>query len=165
MEIQILTTQYLSQDCTASLWRCSKNTWRLTSSVKITSEPAATSWAELYVADGFNFARRNRACRVSFKKKKAGQANQYSEKTVGNTSCSANPYGGALNCTNLKCEKFSLPPSSHPNNSILFSLQQSHNIVIFYSISLMFPKSEESGHVSSVWDKILVYVHNPYPYP
>lgn len=50
------------EDCTASRWRCSKNTWRLTSSVKITSDPAAISFALLYVADGFNFAKRNLAC-------------------------------------------------------------------------------------------------------
>lgn len=48
-------------DCTASLERCSQNTWRLTSSVKIISAPGATSWAELYVAEGFNFANRNLA--------------------------------------------------------------------------------------------------------
>lgn len=53
------------EDWTASLWRCSMNTWRLTSSVKITSIPAAISWALLYVADGFSFASRNLACSSS----------------------------------------------------------------------------------------------------
>lgn len=56
------------EDCTTSRWRCSKNTWRLTSSVNITSEPAAISCALLYVADGFNFAKRNLACPKFYKK-------------------------------------------------------------------------------------------------
>lgn len=45
---------------TANLWRWSKNTSKLTSSVKIMSPPG---WwpSELYVAEGFNFARRKRA--------------------------------------------------------------------------------------------------------
>lgn len=50
------------EDCTTSRWRCSKKTERLTSSVKITSDPAAISCALLYVADGFNFANKNLAC-------------------------------------------------------------------------------------------------------
>lgn len=61
IEILPLVFCFSPQDCTASLCRCSKNTCRLTSSVKITSDPAATSWAELYVADGFNLANRNLA--------------------------------------------------------------------------------------------------------
>ncbi|KAG5588781.1 hypothetical protein H5410_049215 [Solanum commersonii] len=52
---------FSQEDCTASRCRCWKKTWRLTSSVNITSEPAAISFALLYVAEGFNFAKRNLA--------------------------------------------------------------------------------------------------------
>lgn len=61
------TTNYtqLPKPClihwTANLWRWSKKTSKLTSSVNMMSPPGI--WAsELYVAEGFNFARRKRAC-------------------------------------------------------------------------------------------------------
>jgi hypothetical protein len=34
--------------------------------VKMMSEPGATSWAELYVADGFNLANKNLACKEGY---------------------------------------------------------------------------------------------------
>lgn len=37
-------------------------TWKLTSSVKMTSPPGTGGASELYVADGFNLANRKRAC-------------------------------------------------------------------------------------------------------
>lgn len=164
MEIQILTTQYLSQDCTASLWRCSKNTWRLTSSVKITSEPAATSWAELYVADGFNFARRNRACRISFFKKRLVRQISILRKLWAIQVAQQTQMEGLWTVQIWNAKSF-LCLHPHPNKPILFSLQQSRNIVIFYSISLMSSEIWRICHVGSLGDKILVYIHNPYPYP
>ena len=46
---------------TASRWRWSMKTWKLTSSVNMQSPPGE-GLSELYVTDGFSFASKNRAC-------------------------------------------------------------------------------------------------------
>lgn len=71
------------QDWTASLWRCSQKTWKLTSSVKMMSEPGATSWAELYVADGFSLANKNLACKEGYIKC-GGEINKNEAHQIGN---------------------------------------------------------------------------------
>ena len=65
--IQLTITEHIlsksstvSYDCTASFFKCSQKTVRLTSSVSSTSEE--TACCELYVAEGFNLANRKRPC-------------------------------------------------------------------------------------------------------
>lgn len=146
--------------------------------MKITSEPAATSWAELYVADGFNFARRKRACRISSRKRLVRQTSilrklwtihvaQPTQMEVDlDSGENTRRKQGEKTVQLYKLEMwkvFSIYPN--PKKSLLLSLQQSHNTAHLILFSLLSSEIRTVCHVISILDGILVSVCTQYPYP